>query len=156
MLISERIILTLKVNMLITNNLQFIKGLSKMLIPESETFCDNILIRNNLQFIKRLNPTNCWLRPDCAPPRWQIPLLISVTDDQSQFARNLARLCNDAGWRRRLSERSPASVAPADPISVSSPMDCQSFASCATAVCTRRLWHDLILSRAGPDANRHF
>jgi hypothetical protein len=39
MLISERETLRrLNVNMLITNNLQSIKGLSKMLIPDSETF----------------------------------------------------------------------------------------------------------------------
>jgi hypothetical protein len=41
--------------MLITNNLQFIKGLSKMLISKRRHFGDNILITNNLQFIKRLS-----------------------------------------------------------------------------------------------------
>jgi hypothetical protein len=54
--------------MLIRKNLQFIKGLSKMLISKVRYFGDNMLIRNNLQFIHGLSPTNCQrLTPSLLP-----------------------------------------------------------------------------------------
>jgi hypothetical protein len=54
--------LALKVNMLIRNNLQFINGLSKMLIPRARHFEHNMLITNNSQFIHALSPTNSYGR----------------------------------------------------------------------------------------------
>jgi hypothetical protein len=60
--LREKDMLALKVNMLIRNNLQFINGLSKMLIPRARHFEHNMLITNNSQFIHALSPTNSYGR----------------------------------------------------------------------------------------------
>ena len=67
------------------------------------------------------------LIPCCARALSHAPRLMLMTDCQSQFLRNWARVCNGDCSPGSLPECPPPSGAPADPVAVSSGIICSDF-----------------------------